>query len=60
MEDKVIREATEALKAGGARSAKGGAKEVFEANKELWTLHELVAHRLVQILLGVNRGRKFV
>jgi xylose isomerase len=63
IEDKVIKEATEALKAGGIgnkKSAKGGAKEIFEANKELWTLHELIAHRLVQILLGVNRGRKFV
>jgi len=23
------------------------------------TLHELIAHRLVQILLGVHRGRTF-
>lgn len=63
MEDKVIKEATEALKTGGVgnkTSSNGGAKEVFDANKELWTLHELIAHRLVQILLGVNRGRKFM
>jgi xylose isomerase len=59
LEDKVIRQATEALKAGGAPPAKGGAKALFDANKELWTLHELIAHRLVQILLGVHRGRKF-
>jgi xylose isomerase len=60
LEDKVIKEATEALKAGGATTkGDGGAREIFDANKELWTLHELVAHRLVQILLGVHRGRKF-
>lgn len=59
LEDPVIKEASEALKAGGASTAQGDAHAIFEANKELWTLHELIAHRLVQILLGVNRGRKF-
>ncbi len=61
MEDKIIKEATEALKKGGAaaKGGDGGAREIFNANKELWTLHELIAHRLVQILLGVHRGRKF-
>jgi hypothetical protein len=29
------------------------------ANRELLTLHELIAHRLVQILLGMHRGRTF-
>jgi xylose isomerase len=60
MEDSVIKEATAALKAGGASATKGDAHAIFEANKELWTLHELIAHRLVQILLGVHRGRKFI
>lgn len=63
LEDRVIKEATEALKTGGASVMKGGsgdAKAIFEANKELWTLHELIGHRLVQILMGMHRGRKFV
>jgi len=33
---------------------------VSEGNKELWTLHELIGHRLFQILLGQHRGRIFV
>ena len=32
---------------------------IAESNKELLTLHELIAHRLVQILLGLHRGRTF-
>jgi xylose isomerase len=54
--DPVIKEATEALRAGGAR-VDGGAKEIHEANKELLTLHELIGHRLFQILIGQHRGR---
>jgi len=58
MEDNIIREATDALKAGaGVDSNDPGA--IFEANKELLTLHELIAHRLVQILLGLHRGRAY-
>ncbi len=57
--DSVIHEATEALRAGGGVADPEDAKEIFEANKELLTLHELIAHRLVQILLGLDRGRKF-
>lgn len=56
-EDPVIREATSALKAGSGVSAPGDATALFEANKELLTLHELVGHRLFQILLGLHRGR---
>lgn len=58
--DPVINEAIDALKAGGGAAATEPAKEIFAANKELWTLHELIAHRLVQILLGLHRGRKFL
>lgn len=58
LEDPVIKEATEALKAGAGVSASNNAAEIFEANKEILTLHELIAHRLVQILLGLHRGRK--
>jgi xylose isomerase len=58
LEDRVIREATDALKAGsGVRSM--DPREIFEANKELLTLHELIGHRLVQILLGLHRGRTY-
>jgi xylose isomerase len=56
--DPIVREATEALKRGGA-AASQDADELVRANRELLTLHELIAHRLVQILLGVHRGRVF-
>jgi xylose isomerase len=32
---------------------------IVEANKELLTLHELIAHRLFQILIGQHRGGTF-
>ncbi len=57
--DPVINEATKALEAGAAPAESADANAIFEANKELWTLHELIGHRLVQILLGLNRGRAF-
>ena len=58
--DPIIQEATEALKAGGpAVSDAQDADAIFQANKELLTLHELIAHRLVQILIGQHRGRTF-
>jgi xylose isomerase len=59
LEDQVLREATDALKAGSGVKAGTDGRAIHEANKELLTLHELIAHRLVQILLGVHRGRKF-
>lgn len=57
--DPVIQEASDALKAGCGASLTG-ATEIFAANKELLTLHELIAHRLVQILVGAHRGRTFL
>jgi xylose isomerase len=59
LEDSVLREATEALKAGAGVPAGADADAIFEANKDLLTLHELIAHRLVQILLGLHRGRTY-
>jgi xylose isomerase len=59
LEDAVLREATDALKAGAGVPAGADATAIFEANKELFTLHELIAHRLVQILLGMHRGRSY-
>ena len=35
------------------------ANAIFEANKELLTLHELIAHRLFQLLIGQHRGRTY-
>ncbi len=58
--DPVISEATKALEAGAGQVNSGDADAIFEADKELWTLHELIAHRLVQILLGLHRGRVFI
>ena len=58
LEDSVIREATAALRAGSGVTS-NDPRELFEANKELMTLHELIGHRLVQILLGLHRGRVY-
>jgi xylose isomerase len=57
--DPVIHEATEALNAGGPPADPRNAAAIFESNKELLTLHELIAHRMVQILIGQHRGRTF-
>lgn len=57
--DPVIHEATEALKTSKGASPSMNAQEIFDANRDILTLHELIAHRLVQILIGVHRGRKF-
>ncbi len=59
MEDAVIREATDALKAGGVVSDPRDVAAITEAHKELLTLHELIGHRLFQILLGLHRGRTY-
>jgi len=55
--DPVIQEATDALKQGGGGSE--DVNDIVAANRELLTLHELIAHRLFQILVGVHRGRTF-
>jgi xylose isomerase len=58
--DPIIQEATQALKAGGEFSGDpSDAQAITEAHRELLTLHELIAHRLVQILLDLHRGRVF-
>ncbi|MGH9662938.1 MAG: hypothetical protein ACRD9L_00765, partial [Bryobacteraceae bacterium] len=60
MADPVIQEATSALKAGGAPVADPhDAEAITAANRELLTLHELIAHRMVQILIGAHRGRHY-
>lgn len=59
--DPIIQEATNALKAGGALADQtaNDPEVIVKANRELLTLHELIAHRLVQILIGQHRGRVF-
>ena len=59
MTDPIIKEATDALKAGGPLVDPRDADAIFASNRELLTLHELIAHRLVQILLGLHRGRTY-
>jgi len=56
--DPIIKEATDALKAGGGGDAKD-VNSVVKANRELLSLHELIAHRLFQILIGAHRGRTY-
>jgi len=56
--DPIIKEATDALKAGGGGDSKD-VNSVVKANRELLSLHELIAHRLFQILIGAHRGRTY-
>jgi xylose isomerase len=57
--DPVISEATAALRAGGPAVSGTNPDKIFESTRELLTLHELIAHRLFQILVGQHRGRVF-
>jgi xylose isomerase len=57
--DSIIHEATDALKAGGPPADPRDVEAIAASNRELLTLHELIAHRLVQILLGLHRGRVY-
>lgn len=59
MSDPIIKEATDALKAGGEGANPQDVTSVVKANRELLSLHELVAHRLFQILIGAHRGRVY-
>lgn len=57
--DPIIQEATEALKAGGTPAPSLDADQIFAMNRDLLTLHELIAHRIFQILVGQHRGRVY-
>jgi len=57
--DPVIKEAVAALKAGGEAADTRDAEAVTAAHRGLLTLHELVAHRMFQILVGAHRGRTY-
>jgi xylose isomerase len=57
--DPVIKEAVDALKAGGETVSTRDAEAVTAAHRNLLTLHELVAHRMFQILVGAHQGRTY-
>jgi xylose isomerase len=57
--DPIIKEATDAMKAGGGAKDPTDVDQVVAANRELLSLHELVAHRIFQILVGQSRGRVY-
>jgi xylose isomerase len=57
MADSIIGEALAALKAGGELPPGADAEAVVAAHKELLSLHELIGHRMFQILIGAHRGR---
>jgi xylose isomerase len=57
--DPVIKEATDALKAGGGSGGPNDVRTLVAGNKELLSLHELIAHRMFQILIGAHRGRHY-
>ena len=57
--DPVMKEAIEALKAGAGVTDYRDPEAIVRANRELLTLHELMAHRMFQILIGQHKGRTF-
>jgi xylose isomerase len=57
MSDPIIDEALKALKAGGELPAGADVEAIVAAHKELLSLHELIGHRMFQILIGAHRGR---
>lgn len=57
--DPVIAEACQAMKSGGGPVDPLDAEAIVQRNRELLTLHELIAHRLFQILIGAHRGRVY-
>jgi xylose isomerase len=59
LEDPIMKESVAALKAGGGVTNTQDPEAIIAANREIWSLHELIAHRLFQILIGANKGRTF-
>jgi xylose isomerase len=55
--DPIVDEALKALKAGGEVAPDADAEAIVAAHKELLSLHELIGHRMFQILIGAHRGR---
>src|SRR5713226_8008297 len=57
--DPIVKEATNALKAGGEAVDTHDAEAITAAHREMLSLHELVAHRIFQVLVGAHRGRTY-
>ena len=57
--DPVIKQATGALKAGAEAVDTRDAEALAAAHREMLTLHELIAHRMFQILVGAHAGRSY-
>src|SRR5262249_27305598 len=57
--DPVVKEGTDALKSRSGGLGFGDPEAIVRANRELLTLHELIAHRMFQILIGQHKGRTF-
>src|SRR5215469_9208937 len=57
--DPVVKQAMEALKKGAGVVDYRDPDAIVRANRELLTLHELIAHRMFQILIGQHKGRTF-
>ncbi len=57
--DPVITQAMEALKAGANGAGGQDADAIARANADVLTLHELIAHRIFQILVGAHKGRVY-
>jgi xylose isomerase len=57
--DPILKDATDALKAGAGVADARDPNAIAAANRDLLTLHELIAHRLFQILVGQHRGRTY-
>ena len=57
--DPIIKEAVDALKAGGDKVDARDAEALTAAHRELLSLHELIAHRMFQILVGAHSGRTY-
>jgi xylose isomerase len=60
MADPIVSEAQQALNAGGEVVPNiADVEAIVEANRELMNLHELIAHRIFQLLVGQHRGRVY-
>jgi len=57
--DSIIKEAMDALKTGGAGADPNDVDSLVKSNRELLSVHELIGHRLFQILIGAHRGRTY-
>ncbi len=57
--DPILNDAWKALRQGAQGLEKADADAIAAANAELGTLHELIAHRLFQVLIGQHKNRVY-